>query len=283
MKKAKVITFIMVLGAIITAFLLSYSLKFFSKTMSSKERFTEISLEEAILAIENKKEKIIYCGQETCSACRSFSPILDKVARESNKEIFLLDVDMIVNQKALEKYHIQETPTLINISKEGVWVYRGTMTEEEIKKAILETEIKKVKLDSIVSIELDELNKLEKKPLDFILYIGRDDCGDCQMFEPILEQDIKELSTGVYYLDIKEYRQKSIKENAGKEDVELYNNIKDKYGIDWVPKLIHIRNGMQVSEFQFGKESSESLKFDEKEMNKEKENLLEWLEREVNY
>lgn len=282
MKKEKVITFSMIIGAIITLFLLFNSLGFFSKSLNSN-KFIEISIEDAISAIENKKEMIIYCGQETCSACRTFSPMLAKVANETNKEIFWLDVDMIENQKILEKYHIQETPALINISKENIWIYRGTMAEKDIKKAILETKIKKLPLDSIVSIELDELNKLEKEPVDFILYIGREDCEDCQMFKPILEQDIKDLSIGVYYINIKEYRQNSIKKNAEKKDVLLYNDLKEKYNIDWVPKLIHIRNGIQISEFKFGKETSESLKADENKLNNEKENLMKWLDREANY
>ena len=56
-----------------------------------------------------------------------------------------------------------------------------------------------------------------------------------------------------------------------------------KYNIDWVPKLIHIRNGIQISEFKFGKETSESLKADENKLNNEKENLMKWLDREANY
>lgn len=46
-------------------------------------------------------------------------------------------------------------------------------------------------------------------------------------------------------------REKASRENPNEEDVRKYEEIKEKYAIEWVPTLIHIRNGIQVSRFEF--------------------------------
>ena len=84
-------------------------------------------------------------------------------------------------------------------------------------------------------------------------------------------------------MDLKEYRSKATRENADSKDIERYNNIKEKYNIEWIPTLIHIKNGIQISNFQFGNVDSENLQLNDAEMQKETSALVEWLNREVNY
>ena len=58
-----------------------------------------------------------------------------------------------------------------------------------------------------------------KEDVSFMLYLGRPDCGDCQAFKPILEDYLnKHPNEGVYYLNIKAYRDASLKEDATKEE-----------------------------------------------------------------
>ena len=151
----------------------------------------------------------------------------------------------------------------------------------EWKSQIETTEIENKK--GLININLKKLVDLENESKDFILYIGREDCQDCQIFKPILEQNIGRDSEKVYYLDLKEYRTKAIRENADSKDIERYNNIKEKYNIEWIPTLIHIKNGIQISNFQFGNVDSENLQLNDAEMQKETSALVEWLNREVNY
>lgn len=237
-------------GCIIVLILLIYFLRIFQQE-KNKDVFPSISINDAITAIEEKREMIIYIGEETCGACRTYLPILKKVSLEEQKEIYYLDVDLISSQKQLEKYQIQETPTLINITREEIFIYRGTMSEEDTRKALTETNIEKVELAGVSNIDENMLEELENQAKEFILYIGRDDCGDCQKFNPILEEYLNNNSEGVYFLDIKEYRKNAVQENAKSEDIEKYEALKEKYSIKWVPTLIHIRNGIQVSKFEF--------------------------------
>lgn len=284
MKKEKIIIYIMSIGSIFVLITLCFSLGIFEKKKNT-EIFPTISANEVVAALEEKKEMIIYCGQETCSACRTFSPMLEKVSVEEQKDIYYLDVDLIASQRELEKYQIQETPTLININHGEVSIYRGTMSEEEIRKAISENDIENVKLEGIIDIDYDSLVEIENQAKDFIIYIGREDCGDCQKFKPILEQYLLDNSNGVYYLSLKEYREKANKENASKEDVKKYEELKKKYDIDWVPTLIHIRNGIQVSRFEFLDEEYGKLEENKKEEYEQEciVNFYEWLNREIKY
>ena len=85
--------------------------------------------------------------------------------------------------------------------------------------------VKKKSVKGIKEIQYTELKKLMKEDVSFMLYLGRPDCGDCQAFKPILEDYLnKHPNEGVYYLNIKAYRDASLKKDATKEEKEFYKN-----------------------------------------------------------
>ena len=45
----------------------------------------------------------------------------------------------------------------------------------------------RVQVKGIEEVSYDKLMSLMKEDKQFILYIGRPDCGDCQQFEPLLK------------------------------------------------------------------------------------------------
>ena len=211
--------------------------------------------------------------------------MLKKISLEEKKDVFYLDVDLIANQNELQKYQIQESPTLININNGKIHIYRGTMNEEEIRKAISDIDIERVKLNGISDIDMAGLAQIENEAKDFILYIGRDDCGDCKKFKPILEQYLSEHSIGIYYLNLKEYREKAKKESADQADVKVYEELKERYDIDWVPMLIHIRNGIHVSRYEFLDEEYGQLDESKKQEYEQKyiTDFYQWMDRERKY
>ena len=111
--------------------------------------------------------------------------------------------------------------------------------------------IKIAPVNSLEEVSYADLTAMMNEPLDFVLYIGRDDCRDCQKFMPILEQYINNESTGVVYLNIKDYRSKAIAESATEDDKAFYENLTGSLSISWVPTLIHVRYGIQVSRYEF--------------------------------
>ena len=67
--------------------------------------------------------------------------------------------------------------------------------------------VKKKSVKGIKKIQYAELKKVMEEDVSFILYLGRPDCGDCQAFEPILEDYLNNHpNEGVYYLNIKAYK-----------------------------------------------------------------------------
>lgn len=80
-------------------------------------------------------------------------------------------------------------------------------------------------------------------------------------------------------------REKASRENPNEEDVRKYEEIKEKYAIEWVPTLIHIRNGIQVSRFEFLDREYSELE-EGKKNDYEKEyvtKFYEWMNREIKY
>ena len=77
--------------------------------------------------------------------------------------------------------------------------------------------------DQIIDVNYETVLKKLKQKEDFVLYIGRPDCKDCQEFEPYLKKYLKK-NKGVYlyYLNIKEIREKAYATNASKEDQKAY-------------------------------------------------------------
>ena len=98
--------------------------------------------------------------------------------------------------------------------------------------------VKKKSVKGIKEIQYTELKKLMKEDVSFMLYLGRPDCGDCQAFKPILEDYLnKHPDEGVYYLNIKAYRDASLKKDATKEEKEFYKNLYKAFDFNWTPTL----------------------------------------------
>ena len=137
MKKEKCVVLFVALITVVLLAILSSNLRVFEKSHDTSS-FTSISPSDAAIALELKdRDMIIHCGQDTCGACRAFTPLVAKMANEVNLDIYYLDVDLISSQKELEKWQIQETPTLIVISDGKNWIYRGTLSEDDLYKACI--------------------------------------------------------------------------------------------------------------------------------------------------
>lgn len=77
-------------------------------------------------------------------------------------------------------------------------------------------------------------NKISNKE-NFIAYIGRPDCGDCQLFEPQFIQLITDYNTdNIWYINVKKFRE---------ENPERWELFKEQHGFTQTPAIIHISNG----------------------------------------
>lgn len=137
--------------------------------------------------------------------------------------------------------------------------------------------VKKKSVKSIKEIQYTELKKLMKEDVSFMLYLGRPDCGDCQAFKPILEDYLnKHPNEGVYYLNIKAYRDASLKEDATKEEKEFYKNLYKTFDFNWTPTLEVISKGSVQSKYQYLDEDYYAIKDRSQQIKKKKEFIQEF-------
>ncbi|HBG5055995.1 TPA: hypothetical protein KQF55_003687 [Clostridioides difficile] len=72
-----------------------------------------------------KSDKFIYFGRETCPICQIYEPNLISVLSEKNMEIYYFDTDYWREKKEfneiLEYYEVNGIPSLIHIKKDGTF------------------------------------------------------------------------------------------------------------------------------------------------------------------
>lgn len=136
--------------------------------------------------------------------------------------------------------------------------------------------------DQIIEINYDDvLKKIDQKE-DFVLYIGRPDCKDCQEFEPYLKSYLKK-NKGIYlyYFNIKEYRDQANSQEATKKEKARYNQIRKKLDFSWTPTLKLVDNGKFVDQYTFLDEDYYSLTAKKQKEKKQDyiDKLSSWLDQ----
>lgn len=88
-------------------------------------------------------------------------------------------------------------------------------------------------------ISLNKYKKKKNEQNDFVVYIGRDDCDDCLIFEPTLKEVMlkEKYKDKLFYLDVKELR------NSSKKKWEKF---KEDNGFTQTPAIIHFKNGINI-------------------------------------
>lgn len=132
----------------------------------------------------------------------------------------------------------------------------------------------KIQIQGIENINYEKLTQNLNSNVKFILYIGRPDCGDCQEFYPILEEYIENHEgSGIYYLNIKDFRDRAKAENATQEEKDFYDNLYKELHFDWTPIIHIISNGKFIKTYQYLDEDYIEIKDREKQKAKRQEFL----------
>lgn len=137
--------------------------------------------------------------------------------------------------------------------------------------------IQKLEIQGIEQIQYEKLTQNLNSNVKFILYIGRDDCGDCEEFYPVLQDYVnKHDGTGIYYLNIKEFRNQAKDENASQEEKDFYDNLSKELHFDWTPTIHVISNGDFIKSYEYLDEDYYKIKDKEKREKKKQEFLDEF-------
>ena len=214
--------------------------------------FKEISLAEFEAILNDGGNAIVYYGQESCGECSVVEPLVKDAAKKEKIKVKYLDADKINDSSNLKKLGIEMTPTMAVIKNGEVKVY------EELDRAKISNILKNLdgtyvdRPSGLAEISYEQVMEKMTSGADFILYIGRPDCRDCQKFHPIVEEYTgTEDASGLYYMNIKEFRDKSRAENASDEDVRFYKELTERFDIKWVPSVYHIVDGTISSKYEF--------------------------------
>lgn len=119
--------------------------------------------------------------------------------------------------------------------------------------------------NQIHEISYEELMEKLSTQDDFILYIGRPDCGDCQEFQPILEGYLNEHENEIYYVNIKSFRDAASKKDATEEEITFYEEIHDTLHFEWTPTLHHIVGNDFVSTYTYLDEDYYNIEDEDKQ------------------
>ncbi|MCD8077978.1 MAG: thioredoxin family protein [Lachnospiraceae bacterium] len=255
----------------------------YSQQRKREEHLQKITKADAADRIENREEGIvIYCGQESYDGNEEYLSLLVLVTQEIDAEVLYLDLDSAEEAEKWEMIYVDEAPALIVVADGSVCIYREEMEKEDVIRACNAESAVFSSTNGITEIDCEELHALLDDTLEFFLYIGRDDCRDCQSFLPVLEEYVSSGETGMYYLNLTEYRNKAKAENASEEDVSAYEAILEEFSIEWVPTLIHFRNGIQVSRYEFLSEEYYELPQEEQAESEEQyvTDFYAWISRE---
>lgn len=270
---------------LILIFLLVLSVGIVWLTDNSKTGLKQIELNDVFDAIKNKQDMIVYYGQEDCGECKEFSKIIERIMMDEDIVIHYIDSDKMGadEKERFVQFEIKTTPALIIVTKGKAYIYRNLNNKADIEKAVTQINVREERLNELQDIDYDELSKKTEENVDFFLYIGREDCRDCEKFYPIIEQYISENpGTGTYYFDIKKYRDLANSDNAKGKDASFYEELKKRFQIEWVPSVYHIRNGIIVDKYEFLNEEYYELNEEEQQEVEELyiQEFEDWMRRE---
>ena len=105
----------------------------------SNPKYTEISVTQFQEKLDAKESFILVIGSDTCSACKSYEPTMQKVMKDTNLDIFYINLHVLSDEdysKIYSSYVVTSTPTTL-FFKDGV----ETSTYDRIVGAVDNNEV----------------------------------------------------------------------------------------------------------------------------------------------
>ncbi len=163
----------------------------------------------------------------------------------------------------------------------GLFACRTTQPEEVYEPFPTTVEVSS---SYLVELDYETLMQMMNDNQDFILYIGRPDCGDCREFNPLLANYLNEKGQfQVYYLNVKQFRDAANQEGASAEQIDFYNNMREDLEFTWTPTLQHRQGWTVLSQYTYLSEAYYALSDDqekEEAKNQAVTDFENWMEEE---
>lgn len=104
----------------------------------SNPKYTELSCDDLFTKLENKDTFVLVFGSDTCSACKSYEPTMQKVMKDKKIEIFYVNIHNLSDEdysRIYSKFVVTSTPTTVFIKdgeKLGIHTIVGAAKYEEV-------------------------------------------------------------------------------------------------------------------------------------------------------
>lgn len=210
----------------------------------STYEFPEITETELQECLQSKNDSVIFCTQDLCSGCAPVKESLIEIAETNNIDIRIFNVETESSKRLLIQYGLDQVPAIIKISNGEINLYKGVLTKENIERLLSTDHIQYDRISDITEISYTEFLQKANSNIDFFVYFFRDTCSDCQDFSKILNEYLhNNPNAGLYAVDISD-----IKSSLSEEG---YNEFLDNYLIHWVPHILHMKNGVKLSSYEY--------------------------------
>lgn len=128
---------------------------------------------------------------------------------------------------------------------------------------------KNININQIEVVNHNQITEMIENDRSFILYIGRNDCFDCNEFKPYLEQFLLD-NPGVYLYEL------DIKDMYYDDDDTVLNEFKEMLEFDWTPSLRFVYEGVIIDSYQYLDKAHYALDSKEKRENSQKKFIEEF-------
>ena len=216
----------------------------FAGCASEYSEFIQITEEDLCAYLQGNEDVIIFCTQELCKGCEIVKEYLQEIAVENNTTVYSFEVETQSSKELLFQYGLNQVPAIIKTSSGQVEIYKGLLSKENIVRLLSTENIEYDRINNITEISYDDFLQKENSNKDFFAYFSRQDCSDCQIFYKVLSQYVlNNPGSGAYIVDIN-----TVKDSLSETE---YERFLDAYSIQWVPYVLHMKNGVRLSSYEY--------------------------------
>lgn len=141
-------------------------------------KFEKISAEKLQMLLQEKEDSIIFCTQASCGGCAKVQKDLKKISMMHNLNIYSVEVDLQSIKEVLYQYGLYQVPAIIYISCGQINVYKGDLSEENIKRALFTESIVYERFSGLIETSYHALTEKLNSNVDFFVYFSIEGCSD---------------------------------------------------------------------------------------------------------
>lgn len=220
----------------------------------------EVKVSEVYLQTIQEEDFWIYMGAETNSECAVFYQEMEAFLMDRKKNMQYLNTESITLDEReafellLKGYGIDigetEIPQAVfHISKGYVVSRYNVGDEKDMENLKIDYSRRNTKADTYIkNMTFASMKESLEKGEDRWVYMGRASCKDCRAYYPRLVAHLNDVQESISYVI-------TDKDFLNETEMEFMTEFRDKYGIEEVPAIVHIKDGEVIRSYNMQLES----------------------------